>query len=419
MGSTEEFLGAARESCAASPGFSVRARFSAIPDLSARAIGAWTDLEQRALEPNAYLSPSFVLPAIRYLDPHARPVVCMLEKEGPAHELLGIGIFVAVRGSLRFPLPHLRAYRSRHSYLGGLLLDRDGAASAAEALFHALRTRHPEWHGVEITGQANGGPGERVLARAAELHGISWHEYGRSQRAMLIPSQAGDAYLCKHLSHGRTKDLRRRRRRLEETGAVRWQVLSGPEITPACIDRLLNLEDRGWKAQHGTSLRARPNDEKFFREVVDGFAARNRAVFTELWAGNRVVASTSNFISGNGGFAFKLGWDPEYHRAAPGFLNEVELIRNAPRVFKGLEFVDSGASEGSFLDELWAARRVLIGGAYTSTPLAGKVMRALHCVRRFRGWLRTGTSRVLVLGVLAYFYRLADAGDWVPLLSVL
>jgi len=419
LGSTEEVLGVARESRAASPGLSVRVRFSAVSDLSARSIGAWTDLEQRALDPNVYLSPSFVLPAIRHLDPHSRLVVCMLEKEAPAHDLLGIGIFVPVRGSVRFPLPHLRAYRSRHSYLGGMLLDRDTAGTAAEALFHALRSKHSEWHGVEISAQASNVPGEKALARAAESQGISWHEYGHAQRAMLIPAQAGDAYLREHLSHGRTKDLRRRRRRLEEVGTVRWQVLSGPDITPACIDRFLNLENQGWKAQHGTSLRARPQDEKFFREVVDGFAARNRVVFTELWAGNRIVASTSNLISGNGGFAFKLGWDPEYHRSAPGFLNEVELIRSAPRVFKGLEFVDSGASEGSFLDELWAARRVLISGAYTSTPLAGKLLRALDRVRRFKSWVRTGVSQVLLLGVHAYLCRLADGSDWVPLLSVL
>ena len=364
-----------------------RVRFSAVPDLDARTIAAWADLEQRALEPNAYLSPSFVLPAIRYLSPRLQPVVCLLETEARGvRDLVGLGVFEAVRYSRRFPLPHLRAYRSRHSYLGGLVLDPAGAVPAAEALFRWLQSRHSRWHGVDMDGRFGDGPGDRALTQAIAACGATWHENWRTQRAALIPAQAGEAYLHEHLTGGRTKDLRRRRRRLEERGSVRWRALRGPEITPVCIERFIDLEHRGWRGQEGTSLRSRSEDEQFFREMIGEFAARDRAVFTELLVDDTVVASTSNLISGKGGFAFKLGWHPDYQRMAPGLLNEVELIRNAPTLFEGLGFVDSGAVEGSFLEDLWSERRVVVSGTYAATPLARKLLQAIDTARRLKRW---------------------------------
>jgi len=379
--------GRPREPAPVSSDSAVRVRFSAVPDLDARTIAAWTNLEQRALEPNAYLSPSFVLPAIRHLSPRLQPIVCLLETESRGvRDLVGLGVFEAVRYSRRFPLPHLRAYRSRHSYLSGLLLDPAGAVPAAEALFRWLQSKHSRWHGLAMDGRFGDGPGDLALTQAIAACGSTWHENWRTQRATLIPAQAGEAYLQERLAGGRTKDLRRRRRRLEEQGSVLWRALRGPEVTSACVDRFINLEHRGWKGQEGTSLRSRPEDEQFFREMIGEFAARDRAVFTELSVNDMVVASTSNLISGKGGFAFKLGWHPDYQRVAPGLLNEVELIRNAPTLFEGLGFVDSGAVEGSFLEELWSERRVVVSGAYAATPLARKLLKAMDAARRLKRW---------------------------------
>ena len=366
-----------------------RVRFSAVPDLDARTIAAWAELEQRALEPNAYLSPSFVLPSIRGLKPQAQPIACVVETEAPgAPELVGLGVFQTVRGSRPFPLPHLRAYRSRHSYLSGLLLDRTVAVAAAEALFRWLRSKHSRWHGVDIHGQLGDESGNNELTRAIAAGGATWHPRWLTPRAVLVPARAGEAYLHERLASGRAKDLRRRWRRLEEQGPVRWRALRGAGITPACIERFMDLEHLGWKGQEGTSLRSRPEDGQFFRQMIAEFAARDRAVFTELSVGDTVVASTSNLISGKRGFAFKLGWHPDYHRMAPGLLNEVEFIRNAPAVFEGLDFIDSGAAEGSFLEELWSERRALVSGAYAATPVARRLLQAIDAARRLKRWGR-------------------------------
>jgi len=51
-------------------------------DLTPGRLAAWADLESRALDPNAYLSPYFVVPAQRYLSSHADPPSCGSSRMG-------------------------------------------------------------------------------------------------------------------------------------------------------------------------------------------------------------------------------------------------------------------------------------------------------------------------------------------------
>ena len=127
---------------------------------------AWSDLEARALEANAYLSPHFVLPALRHLEPTA-PIVIVLVERGHqrAGELMGVGVFRLCPPTPRFPLRHLVAYRSCHSYLSGLLVDHREAAAVVQTFFDffcgaytplAWHRVHPA-HGRRPAGRTGGG----------------------------------------------------------------------------------------------------------------------------------------------------------------------------------------------------------------------------------------------------------------------
>ena len=218
--------------------------------------------------------------------------------------------------------------------------------------------------------------------------GLPWGEYGRTPRALLVPSAAGESYLTTHLA-SRYKAHRRSLRRLGEHGAVCWRVQRGSAVPVACVERFLELEDMGWKGQQGTSLRARAEDEHFFRVMIDGFSRCGRVFFTELCVNQEVIASTSNVVSGNAGFAFKVGWHPGYAKLAPGLLNELELIRHAPTLGAELAYIDSGAAPGSYIDDLWPGRRWLTSGLYATTWLGRQVLAALRPLYRGHRWLRT------------------------------
>lgn len=346
-------------------------------DESTRA--AWVRLEQNALESNAYLSPHFVLPAVRHLESEPRPFAVLVEH--PAGGLAGVGVFTLCRPNRRFPLPHLAAYLSRHSYLSGLLVDARDPGPVVGAFFDHFCDPGQPWHGIEFSRRPAEGPLEDALAEAALARGLSWLEASRTERATLDPALAGDEYLETQLKGGRLKSLRRLNRRLQEMGEVGWLALGGTGLPDAAVDRFLELEHLGWKGNEGTSLRSQPGDEAFFREVVDGFRCEGRAWFTELKLDGSAISSTSNFVSGRAGFAFKIGWDPAYAKLSPGMLNEIELVRRAPELFGDLEYLDSGAGEGSYIEEFWTGRRTLASGIYATTALGRKALAFVDAAR--------------------------------------
>jgi CelD/BcsL family acetyltransferase involved in cellulose biosynthesis len=357
--------------------------------LSDATLAAWSELEARALEPNAYLSPHFILPALRYLDPGERVLAFLIESmdastDAAAGRLLGVSIFRVVPATRRFPLPHLIAYRSRHSFLSGILLDGEQAGGALDALLDELRAQRWRWHGLEFEGVWGDGATHELLRAAAARRGMGHQEWNPHIRAVLLPRGQREALTANMAAE--SKDLKRRRRRLDEQGHVSWSLHRRGGIPDKSIEAFLDLEQRGWKGETKTALRSTYADEAFFREAVSRFATQGRMLVTELTLDNRVIASTTNFVSGRAGFAFKIGWLPELAKVSPGVLNEMEMLR---RLYEDdgladLDFWDSGASQGSFIDKLWPGRRPLVSMTLASTSLSRSVMQLLRAARALR-----------------------------------
>jgi hypothetical protein len=370
-----------------------RVRQVRFDELDRETVKSWESLEDRALESNAFLSPHFVIPAVRHLwktEKLRQTMFVFVEKaNGEAADLVGAGVFVQSSGKRNFPLPHLEAFLSRHSYLSGLLVDRNEAEGAIRAFFQFFCSKKATWHGVEFNYRSIDGSQAELISAVAEEFGSPWQEQERIYRAIFVPSEGGDPYLQAQFSTGRRKDLRRMRRRLEEQGDVRWMALFGKEVDEKSVERFLEIEHMGWKGEKGTSLRARASHEAFFREMVGGFREKEGLFFTEMYLDGIVIASTSNLISGGTGFAFKIGWNPSYAKMGPGVLNEVEFIQRAPSLCGSLSYIDSGALEGSFIDQLWVGRRALASGAFGTTPLGRKVLWGLAQMRRIKRWRRS------------------------------
>lgn len=369
-----------------SPALSIRVSRVHCDDIDAQTIAQWDQLEQHALEKNAYLSHRFVLPALRHLSSSSAPfIVLVFAQIAAIDRLIGVGVFEEQGPLRRFPLRRLVAYRCPHTFLTGLLVDAELAVEAVRSFFNFFCASEHGWHGVEFMNRSGDGEIDRLMQRVAAERSAVWSEYERTQRAILSPAKAGDGYLDTQFPPHRRSEFRRLRRRLEESGSVGWRARIGRDIDDATIDRMLQLEHLGWKGERGSSLKARHGHEAFFTEMMQSFAAVGHAFFTELMSNDQVIASSSNLISGDTGFAFKLGWDPSYGRAAPGLLNEIEFIRQAPTLFGELNYVDSGAEEGSFIDGLWVERRCLVSGVFATTSLGrgiGSVVKHVRAVKQ-------------------------------------
>ena len=373
-----------------------RIRVLSLADIDPEIVAAWSALEMRAIEANAYLSPHFVLPALRFLGADSAPQIVLVEHKHADREILiGVGVFESCSFSKSFPLPHIRAFRSIHSFLSGMLIDSRYVDAALNGFFNYFCAGHGGWHGVVLEACRVDGPLHQALMRVAAARHLSWIVFDKAQRVVLVPGDAGEPYLKRELP-SRRKDAQRRMRLLEKAGQVRWRISDGTGDDPdASIEHFLELENMGWKGRSGSSLLACPGHGDFFREMARGFLRSHQAFFMELCLDGRVISSSFNLTSANVGFAFKIGWDPAYAQMSVGTLNEIELIRSAPDMSPLLDYIDSGSMSGEYLKNLWTARQQFESGAFATSRVArqlGPVLKYLHGGKR---WLRRQRSKAV------------------------
>lgn len=356
-----------------------------LTNISDSFVEAWLALEARAADGNAYLSPHFILPAVRHLQSEQRLLQLAITMQvGDQEILIGTGTFEPRSPGINFVLPHLRAYQPLSAPIGGLLLDRDHLDKALAAIGAYLASTRVKWSGLDfenVWDEGVLGNGMPEVAGAPRLH---WGESYRHSRAVL--AVAGAAEMAEvALADGKFgKELKRKQRRLEEMGQVSWRLYRGAEVTEAVVENFLKLEHQGWKAEHGTSLLSNAKEADFFRETSAAFAHDGRAFFTELALDGRPIAATSNYISGDMGFAFKIGWDATLSAISPGLLNELEFMRQVGRLMPDVRIVDSGAVEGSFIDRLWR-ERVSVATGVLAAGLPGRtVLPAIAIARKIK-----------------------------------
>jgi hypothetical protein len=367
-------------------------------DLPRDVVAAWSALEGRALETSAYLSPHFVVPALRHLDPNEEAVVFLVEADegtgGPdARQLVGVAVCRVVRGTRHFPVPHLVAYRSKHSYMTGILLDRDCAADALAALFGELHKQRWRWHGLEFEVMWGNGPLHDLIRGTSARMGLGRQEWHARSRA--IVDLAADRSRLEQNEAEQRHGLRRRYRRLEELGRVEWSLVRHGGVPTTTLQAFLDLEHQGWKGDNQSSLLARRENEAFFREMVAGFSNAERAIFLELKINGETVGASCQFVSGTCASAFKIGWRPDLAKMSPGVMAELELMRRmrADPACADVSRWCSGAEEGSYIEKLWPGRRPVVSMGVTFSPVGRSLLGVMQTVRDLRRRYRERSAR--------------------------
>ena len=341
------------------------ARDEVTPDLVAR----WCDLETRSCHANAFLSPEFLLPAWKWLEPDGNSFLLTVE-ERQTGRLRSLGCFQESPGSRLLALPHLVAAKTMHSFRTGMLLDESTADRTLNAWLRYLQ-KQSRWGGVVFpTMRLDSILAQRMQA-ALKACNLSWHTGPQITSAAFFPPIASEGTLSEHLSKHRCKLLRQKQRNLESVGPVTLRRIERSDEVAQAIEQFLSLENAGWKGKEGTSLQSNFATAEFLRSMATGFFERGKLVLTQLLAGDHVVASTINLHGASTLFAFKIGWDPHFAKASPGILHENLLLPLVCRDFPEVTCLDSCSRPGSFLEDIWP-HRITIADAVIPTSRFGQ-----------------------------------------------
>lgn len=351
----------------------VKARWINPAELRPAELDAWADLGERALEPNPFYEPAFLLPAARHIDGDG--VSLLVVEDGP--EWVALAPVRAPRWRGR-RAPVLATWRPMYSFLGTPQVDRMRPADALGALLEAATTRAPgrlfalDWVGSDgrLVGQAR-------LA-AADL-GYRVLELVSFERAALR-RRPEENYQEGMRSH-RRRDLQRLRRGLERVLGAELETRdrSGDGAAP---DDFMHLEAAGWKGGAGTAMASSEDHARFFREACAGFRDRGSLQIISLEAGARTLAMKCNFRAGEGIFCFKIAFDEEFAKFSPGV--QLEMDNVAMFHASGAAWMDSCADPGNqMINRLWPDRRRIATLALSTRDGRGRLS------RRGAGLLRT------------------------------
>ena len=211
------------------------------------------------------------------------------------------------RGSLRSPTNwHTPAF-------GPVAIDAAAGEELLARLFAEPAAR------VELNQYGGGEAGTDALARAAAASGRKLVTRTISRPPFILLEGDFEAYEGT-LSRNRRKALRRHRRKLEEEGALEFEVHDGRTDLERLLAELFAVEASGWKGERGTAISSRPETERFYTEVARWAAERGwlRLAFHRL--DGRPIACDFALEHGGVWYTLKAGYEDDLRSFGPGAL---------------------------------------------------------------------------------------------------
>jgi CelD/BcsL family acetyltransferase involved in cellulose biosynthesis len=150
-----------------------------------------------------------------------------------------------------------------------------------------------------------------------------------------------------HLNSGRRSDLRRARRKAEQSGPVTTEIHT-PDLNELAglLDTAFDVEAQSWKGEAGTALAHDAHRAVFYRQYAEAACMAGVLRICFLRIGDRVAAMQLAIEQGGGFWLLKVGYDARFANCSPGMLLMRDTIRYA---------VEAGARSYEFLGraETW------------------------------------------------------------------
>jgi CelD/BcsL family acetyltransferase involved in cellulose biosynthesis len=202
-----------------------------------------------------------------------------------------------------------------------------------EALAAYLARRTPRVHFVELQDLPVDSPILPLLLDAASRSG---QKVGLRPEleTPFIPIEGTWAAYYESISGHLRRNLRRRRRQLEEQGRVEVVCVTGEESRgasrlPDHLREGFRIEAMAWKESAGTAIRQNEGWADFYEEWARTAAERGWLRLYFLKLNDRPIAFYYTLVYERKLYYLKLGYDPAYARYSPGILLHQEILASA------------------------------------------------------------------------------------------
>ena len=324
---------------------------------------AWDELAGNALEPNVFMESFLFLPSLKNYSAGKDLLFVMLYRANPAANgtpmMCGFFPLLRRRKFKGLPIANVQIWEHDQSLLCTPLVHREHGREAWQTFLDWLSSAPESGALIELPlFPAEGRVYQLLVDEIRRRSLLTFQDYCMT-RALLRVRESGDAYLQEALSSNRRRDYKRKEKRLAELGKLDYRVLESAHDLPAWIAWFLQLEASGWKGAGGTALACTPANLAFFHEAAEVAFRQGQLHMLGLFLNDKPIAIRCNFLSGQGSFFYKPGYDESYAKHSPGALVELQNIQEIHR-HPRVRFMDSCTSpDNTLLNDLWLDRVVL------------------------------------------------------------
>ena len=321
-------------------------------------VQAWEDLVEEALEVNPFYEPWMLMPALRGLAAGKDlRVVLVLTIDRGAPVLCGVFPMERKERYKRLPLAVLSLWQHLYCALCTPLIRASCARQCLDAFLDwlACEAGVPLMEFNFVRGE---GPFHELLNDCLLKRGNPTLVCESFTRALFLPLESADKYLHAAISARHRKDMRRKQRRLSETGRVEFDELGPDGNSAAWIEEFLQLEVSSWKGKQGGAFACSEANRTYFVTIAKEAFKRGRLMMSAMRLNGLPLALKFSLVAGPGAFAFKIAYDENHAHFSPGTLLEVENIRRL-HTRPDIEWMDSCAAPVHFINRLWHDRRTI------------------------------------------------------------
>ncbi|WP_420960623.1 type IV secretion system effector crotonyl transferase BspF [Brucella sp. IR073] len=283
----------------------------------------------RSIEPNIFVNPRFLAPAMPRLDDRQVRFMVMRDENETRSRLRFLMPYTIERPGLAVSAPIIRAWATPFGPQGTPLIDRDDPIGVLEDLFDILSRKHLKMPEVLVLPdmRANG-PVAQLIRAIALGRNLPITSIERAERPFLESQMEGDAYLRHAIGSHHRRDYARLWRKLAGQGTLTYSVARSPEEVRRRCEDFLALEASGWKGKRGTAMAVDRYRAAFAREAVNRLAERDLTRIHTLELDGRVIAILIVFVESGEAWTWKTAYDESLSAYSPGTLLMIEVVKN-------------------------------------------------------------------------------------------
>ena len=269
----------------------------------------WEGLSEATAAP-PWFRPGWVLPWWRAFGGGSL-VLAVLRDDGNVSALVPLSKRLGV----------LRSTSNWHTPSFGVVAESDESRSRLIREVTSFGARQLAMYFVE-----RGGPDDRALKAEVERGRFRLLERVLERSPYVSTGGGWDAYES-GLGRKLKSELRRRRRRFEESGSLQISVSAGGSDLDRLLDEGFAVEAAGWKGSRGSAIASEPKTRAFYSEVAHWAAGRRWLRLAFLRVDGKALAFDYAIEFGGSHYLLKTGFDPAWHKLGPGMLLRYEMLR--------------------------------------------------------------------------------------------